>query len=66
MTADPATAEALLAAGAPVEALVPADIGGLRAAAEVLRWSADVLETGGAALSRIEVTHWRGDASMAF
>ena len=53
MTADPATAEALLAAGAPVEALVPADIGGLRAAAEVLRWSADVLETGGAALSRI-------------
>jgi len=66
MPADPATAEALLAAGAPVEALVPADIGGLRAAAEVLRWSADVLETGGAALSRIEVTHWRGETSMAF
>jgi hypothetical protein len=45
MPADPAAAEALLAAGAPVEALVPADIGGLRAAAEVLRSSADVLET---------------------
>jgi hypothetical protein len=66
MPADSATAEARLAAGAPVEALVPTDVGGLRAAVEVPRSSAAVLETGGAALSRIEVTHWRGDASMAF
>jgi hypothetical protein len=66
MPADSATAEARLAAGAPVEALVPTDVGGLRAAVEVPRSSAAVLETGGAALSRIEVTHWRGDASTAF
>ncbi|MDQ6896206.1 MAG: hypothetical protein M3171_06350, partial [Actinomycetota bacterium] len=66
MLADPGGVELLLAAEGPVEALVPADLGGLHAATEALRFVATVLEVGGHALGRVEVTQWRGQASTAF
>ncbi len=66
MRADPGAVEALLASGGPVEALVPADLGGLEVVVRTLRSLAAVLEAAGHALSRVEVTQWRGAASTAF
>ena len=66
MLADPGAVEALLASASPVEALVPADLAGMQLVTQVLRASAETLETAGHALSRVEVTQWRGPASEAF
>ena len=64
--ADPGAVEVVLASGAPAETLVPADLSGLGLAGRTLRSFASVLETAGHALSRVEVTRWRGPASTAF
>ncbi len=58
--------EALLASGAGVERLVPADTGGLVVVADTLRAHAARLDEGGWSLSRVEVTSWRGAASAGF
>lgn len=55
-----------LASGATVDVLVPCDVAGLGAVAQTLRGYADVLDTAGASLSRVEVASWRGSAATGF
>ncbi|MDQ2782336.1 MAG: hypothetical protein M3Y26_07350, partial [Actinomycetota bacterium] len=55
-----------LASGATVDVLVPCDVAGLTAIAQTLRGHADVLDTAGASLSRVEVASWRGNAATGF
>lgn len=55
-----------LASGATVDVLVPCDVAGLGAVAQTLRGHADVLDTAGASLSRVEVASWRGSAATGF
>ncbi len=64
--ADPGAVESLLASGAPADALVPADLGGLGLATQALRSFSAVLDLAGHALSRVEMTQWRGPASTSF
>lgn len=63
---DPIGLEAALASGVPAELLVPCDVAGLLDAADALRSHAAVLELAGAALSRVEVANWRGQAADGF
>ena len=63
---DPIGLEVALASGAPPDLLVPCDVEGLLDAAQALRSHASVLEDGGAALARVEVTNWRGRAADGF
>lgn len=63
---DPIGLEAALASGSPPQVLVPCDVAGLLDLAQGLRVHAAVLDDAGAALSRVEITDWRGRAADGF
>ena len=59
-------AETDLASGIPAEPLVLGDTAGFAQVASTLRSHARVLEEAASSLSRVDVTNWRGQASVGF
>ena len=59
-------AETDLASGISAELLVPGDTAGFAQVASTLRSHARVLEEAASTLSRVDVTNWRGQASVGF